>query len=281
MDQQDKQGPGLHKEVSTIFDGVPLPNGGGPRAQTESNTEAHGAGSPTAAQAIAGIGAGKSDPTVSKPHPFNTPIVPESPRGVVKPIKKRTDFINNLLAKVVPPDLDDSTARRQKVMALLIPVLAVILVLVFVKVLGKPARSDASVNHSVDQTTESESEDTGETTETAETEEEIVRWELPGVFSKPVRDPMISELFGPSSPAGGGSGGANSGTAATDEQQAAQLMNLEVTGILYSKDRPAAIVGTEIVHEGDTVLGATVVEIQRDSIELELDGRRWKQGLRQ
>lgn len=273
MDQQDKQGPGLHKEVSTIFEGVPLPNGGKACEAAPDDSQVHGSGALTAVQAIAGIGpSAPSEPATPKPHPVSRPVGPDRPRGVVKPISKRADFLSGILARVLPPDLDDSTARRQKVMALLIPVLAVILVLIFVKVLGEPARSDAGVGFS--QASASEAESDGE-----EASEKEVNWELPAVMSKSARDPMkwgggLSSLHLPDASSG-------TMTVKTDEQQAEQLMNLEVTGILYSKERSAAIVGTQIVHEGDTVLGAVVVKINQDSIELELDGRRWKQQLRQ
>ncbi len=174
---------------------------------------------------------------------------------------------------MLPADLDDSTARRQKVMALLIPVLAIILVLVFVKVLGTPARSDGWVGHGSESTSAVESE-------TGETPKKDVNWELPAVISKSVRDPMKSKSFGSAGPSEGGSPVTASTTVTgADDQRAAELKNLEVTGILYTKDRPAAIVGTRIVHEGDTVLGAVVVKINEDSIELELDGRKWTQSM--
>ncbi len=52
---------------------------------------------------------------------------------------------------------------------------------------------------------------------------------------------------------------------------------LIVKGVLYSKDNPSAIIGSQIVHEGDEVSGATVVKINEDSIEFEMNGKRWIQ----
>lgn len=273
MDQQDKRSPGLHKEVSTIFDGVPLPNGEKASSASPSDQQLRGVGSPTAAQAIAGISTRPPvTPAAPKAPAFSRPFGPERARGVVKPITRRTDFLNRLLAKVVASDLDESVARRQKLMALLIPVLAVILVLVFVKMLGVPARTDAGVKRKAQQAGETEPEATSK---------KDVDWELPEVIPQTVRDPMKSDALEPTEVAIGDSPETAEVPAAAnmDKEWAEKLKNLQLTGILYSKDRPAAIVDTRIVHEGDTVLGAKVVRINPDSIELELDGRKWTQQL--
>jgi hypothetical protein len=46
-----------------------------------------------------------------------------------------------------------------------------------------------------------------------------------------------------------------------------------VRGIIYSDDNPCAIVRDEVVEEGDTIGGYTVVKIYRHKVELEKDGR--------
>lgn len=50
---------------------------------------------------------------------------------------------------------------------------------------------------------------------------------------------------------------------------------LIVKGILYCKDNPCVVIGTKIVREGDEILGATIVKINKDSVEFEMNGRRW------
>jgi len=52
---------------------------------------------------------------------------------------------------------------------------------------------------------------------------------------------------------------------------------LLVRGITYSDDSASAIIGKAIVHIGDEVMGATVVNIGRDYVEFEMKGKRWKQ----
>jgi len=64
--------------------------------------------------------------------------------------------------------------------------------------------------------------------------------------------------------------------AATDDggQRPARL---KVSGIALSNDRPSAVIGTTIVHEGDMVLGATVVRIGKAGVEFEVNGEAWTQ----
>jgi type II secretory pathway component PulC len=52
---------------------------------------------------------------------------------------------------------------------------------------------------------------------------------------------------------------------------------LVVKGIVYSDDRPAAVVGNDIVFEGDTVGGAKVVKINQDSVEFQTNEKKWTQ----
>jgi len=54
-----------------------------------------------------------------------------------------------------------------------------------------------------------------------------------------------------------------------------------VTGIVYSADKPSAIIDRKIVHEGDVIYGATVVEIYRDSVKFSEKGKNWEQKVQQ
>ena len=61
------------------------------------------------------------------------------------------------------------------------------------------------------------------------------------------------------------------------EDDSQHPVRLKVRGIAYSYDRPSAVIGTTIVHEGDVVLGATIVRISRGSVEFEVNGETWTQ----
>ena len=54
-----------------------------------------------------------------------------------------------------------------------------------------------------------------------------------------------------------------------------------VTGIVYSEDKPSAIVDRKIVHEGDVIYGATVVKIYRDNVKFSRKSKNWEQKVQQ
>ena len=52
-----------------------------------------------------------------------------------------------------------------------------------------------------------------------------------------------------------------------------------VTGILFSPYRPSAVVGSQVLYEGDATQGVTVVRIYRDKVQFERDGVKWTQAV--
>lgn len=52
---------------------------------------------------------------------------------------------------------------------------------------------------------------------------------------------------------------------------------LIVSGIVYSNDNPTAVIANRIVHEGDTIFDAVVVKINKNTVELEIDGKKMVQ----
>lgn len=94
-----------------------------------------------------------------------------------------------------------------------------------------------------------------------------IAWEVPALYQPGGRDPMRL----PVPPAT---------TAEEPVAPAAQTRaDLVVTGILYSEDRPMAIIDAQLVREGQQISGATVRKIERDGIEFEMNGRTWKQAV--
>jgi hypothetical protein len=54
-----------------------------------------------------------------------------------------------------------------------------------------------------------------------------------------------------------------------------------VTGIVYSADKPSAIVDRQIVHEGDVIDGVTVVKIYKDNVKFSKKSKNWEQKVQQ
>jgi hypothetical protein len=56
---------------------------------------------------------------------------------------------------------------------------------------------------------------------------------------------------------------------------------LIVKGIVYSEDKPSAVIDSQIVHQGEKIGGVTVVKINKNNVEFEVDGKTWTQEVQQ
>jgi hypothetical protein len=122
------------------------------------------------------------------------------------------------------------------------------MILAFVKVLGSgPNKTDASNAFNPSGTVAAAASN--------------ITWQVPPPYPTTLRDPM---KFG------------SVETAAGPDQTG----DFTVKGILYSEENPSAIIGIDIVHEGSKVAGATVIKINQDSVEFEMNGKRWIQKVR-
>lgn len=54
-----------------------------------------------------------------------------------------------------------------------------------------------------------------------------------------------------------------------------------LTGIVYTENRPSAIIDHQIVHNGDTLHGVKVAAIYKDQVEFEKNGQKWQQTVNQ
>lgn len=237
---------GLHREISSIFNGVPI-------QQDNPAERSSGAPAPESPPAPPRGGSPNYGPpshltgTVPKPQqpvPKAAPARQTKAAAVVitpgpAPWQKMLDKVKS---KLFSPKAGVSTTR-QKTMAILIPALFIVLIFVLIQVFSTPSqKATGSVSF-------------GPTGAVAGSDKKI-EWQIPALWPTVLRDPM------------------RFGSAATGEAGASGLI---VKGILYSEDNPSAAIGTQIVREGDKVLGATVVKINEDSVEFERDGKSWTQ----
>jgi hypothetical protein len=253
---------GLHKEISSIFDGVPLPKDygtpGSPSAPAPQREGHDGQSEYEKRQfELPQVQQAQEEPEVSEvskaEQPEGSPprAVPiEKPQGNLVVKGSAWMFFENIWdqirARVLAPK-PGVDPRRQKVVAVLVPMLLVAFIVVFIKVLpGLKGSGPVGV------------EPAGAIAATASRSE--VNWEVPELYPQTLRDPMQF--------------GSVTQQAGTDEQGGTRGQ-LVLTGILHSDDHPAALIGTQIVYEGETISGATVVKINLDSVEFEMDGKRW------
>jgi len=140
---------------------------------------------------------------------------------------------------------------RQIAMTMLIPALAVtLLVLVRKPAQAPPVAAAATL-------------DTAPAASASISEVEI-DWEIPPAYQANGRDPM--SLVSPQIQ-----------DEAYVETRVEAGERLDIKGVLYSDDRPAAVIGTRLLHEGEQIAGITVIRIERDAVEFEMNGQHWRQ----
>lgn len=268
-----KHKAGLHKEVSSIFDGVPIPQKGnaqstpsGPHTPTPGKRTSNTPTPPRppvpdfqrpAKESSLAATLQSQQQQPAQP-PKATPAKPAKSAKSAKPAKPPKDNkanaaittarqirwqqaleqIKNKLFASQP----GVNAIKQKAMVLLVPILFIVLIVMFTRVLGvsSPKKSVAA--------------SIGSSSTTANSSNKI-DWQIPALYPTTLRDPMKIVRV----------------TAAANEAG-----TLTITGIVYS-DTPSAVINNQIVSEGDKVSGATVVKINRDSVEFEMNGKKWKQ----
>ncbi|MFZ0034265.1 MAG: hypothetical protein WAK60_04645 [Sedimentisphaerales bacterium] len=54
-----------------------------------------------------------------------------------------------------------------------------------------------------------------------------------------------------------------------------------VTGIVYSADKPSAIVDRQIIREGDVIYGVKIVKIYKDNVKFSKKSKNWEQKVQQ
>ncbi len=91
-----------------------------------------------------------------------------------------------------------------------------------------------------------------------------ITWELPPLYRIGGRDPMQLAASSDTEP----------GYVAAPAPSRTPLV---LRGILYTPEKPVAMIGSSLAFEGQRIGLVKVVRIERDSVEFEMDGRRWLQ----
>ncbi|MHC4456770.1 MAG: hypothetical protein ACYS0I_06690 [Planctomycetota bacterium] len=238
---------GLQKRVSAIFDGVSIPkqeDGAQPSDSSAPERPDFASGKPFAPSHFTATVPETEKPADLQPKDAPVKETKESKGAVVimpaEPSKWQQS-LEQIKAKLFAHKPGVSSSR-QKAMIILVPVLFIVFISVLVWVFGtgsgKPSRSPKPT-----------------ATKSVAAVDKIA-WQKPAAWPEGLRDPM------------------QFGSIATTVAGTATLV---VKGIVYSQNEPSALVGTEIVRQGDEVSGATVIKINKESVEFEMNGERWTQ----
>ncbi|MCK4752973.1 MAG: hypothetical protein KAS75_05975 [Planctomycetes bacterium] len=248
----EKYKPGLHKKISSIFDGAPVAmnnNSAQPFGDSVKNNVAQDSAKPPAPAPTP-----KVSPTVNRQQsPQPKPATNEVKTTQIDQSEKSNSakFLwlriqTQVGEKLFAPKPGVDVARQKKI-AVLVPVLFVIFVFVMVRTFSVPSKG-----------AKAEQKVFGPSNAIASSTTAKAKWHAPDVYPEALRDPMRIGSIGTS--------GATEG--------------LVVKGIVFSEDRPSAVVAGEIVYEGDRIFEAIVVKITKNSVEFEVDGKRFKRKVR-
>jgi len=183
--------------------------------------------------------------------PESSPFIEETSDGLWQQIKD----------KLFTPKPGGSPTR-QKAMVIMVPVLAIIMIFAFRQVLSKAPRKTKGAG----------TDDAPVVVSNADSGHDI-DWKIPEPISVMMRDPIKLPD--------------ESGTQNVEQNGQQNGMTSKVTtgtmiirDIVYSNDKPSAVIGSKIVYVGDKINDITIVKISRDSIEFERNGDRWEQNVR-
>lgn len=242
---------GLHKEVSAIFNGVSLPKSNG--SQQSSAAPAPGHQDYSVPKSLV-----PEPPTQKLPAPSHmTPTKPkpqQSPPKAVQTEQPKADTaikaaeqtawqraLGQIKNKLFAPKPGVSTTK-QRMMVILAPVLFIVLIFLFIRAFSTPSRRITGLGTSVP-------------VKAVASSDSKIDWQFPQPYPTTLRDPM---QFG---------------------QVASETGGLIVKGIVYSEDNPSAVIGSQIVHQGDKILDVVIMKINENSVEFEANGKKWMQSV--
>jgi len=259
-----KRRAGLHKEISSIFNGVPIPKNtdmqqrpyapAPERSDHEKESKPDKGSELSDGQKLSSLISNMPTPDRKQRSMEPSSTAKPAPSQPLKATKTKKSAKGNPLQETwrqiekklfaPKPGVD---AGRQKKMLILIPILFIVLIFVLVQVLGTSPRNVKGDVKNASAKASTAGADNG------------IHWQIPEPYPTTLRDPM------------------QFGSTATAQTEAGKLI---VKGIFYSEDKPSAAIDNQIVHEGDKILGATIIKINKDNVEFEVNGKRWTQKVR-
>lgn len=255
-----KRKAGLHKEITAIFDGVKVSKEGEMPVGGDAAVQESVSGQPAPVSTLPSPSPSILSPSIPPPQPAKPkpPAEPPGPSKVAQKIaaaaarQNRTGvssgqkFLSGIVGKiktVLSAAKSGDGNSRQKIMMVLVPVLAVVMIFVLKNVLSPPAKKTAKADDSK-----------GKTGIAAKAD---IVWQVPELYPPTLRDPM------------------QFGAVSKGEDEPGQIT---IVAILYVRDgKSSVVIGDNIYYEGDKVGGVSIVKINEDGAEFEAEGKKWVQ----
>jgi hypothetical protein len=264
-----KRKRGLHRKVSSIFDGVPIPKHGPDAAAPQHPIGGDGKATqntPPAQQQQPPL-TQKADSDITKsPAPVKAkPAVP------ARPVKK-----GKYKLSVPIPGVSD---RKRRTQLALVPVLFIILVLVIISVYGT-----GTTTQTADENPQTEAQ-----TKAIASDNSTVKidWQIPDVYSARLVDPMVPDR--PKNIGGikvteehiaeEGTTGESTIEESTIEESTIEEStiydSIVIDSILHSALESSIVIGNDILYEGDTISGVTILKINKNNVLFEREGKQF------
>ena len=242
---------GLHKKISAIFGNVPISKNDNAEqlpATSEGGSPDSASPKPSVTEQL--LSSSLPPRQTAQPSPATISSKKSVAAGTVAKTSVQSflgQHWKQIKSKVFVPKAGVD-AGRHKTMVILMPVLLVVFIFIIIRVLNQPSPKAARAQNPGKANVDS----------SVAISEKKINWQIPDPYPASLRDPMQAGL----SAGGLGENG-----------------SLVVKGIVYSDDKPSAVVDNQIVHQGDKISGATIVRINKNDIEFEMDGKKWTQGV--
>jgi len=258
MAEQENNRAGLQKRVSSVFRGVPIPQNN--KAQKPSGDSAQDRTGNIPPAPVSPEQQAPQSPLIKKlqlsEESFEKAARAKQSQIKINPIVKTTgrSLWQQIKYKLFTPKPGVSSTR-QKAMVILVPVLSIAMIFALRQVLSTaPRKTEGATNSNTPAVVAANDSDNE------------IDWQIPEPLPAVTRDPIKLP---------------DQGDTQNDEQNGTNgetKKRIEtIKDIVYSDDKPSAVIGNLIVYVGDKVNGAAVVKINRDSVEFEKDGERWIQ----
>lgn len=258
---------GLHKQISSIFDGVPLPSNGSFLEDAEASNELTGpamqdAPEPgdrqeTLPQTSGSASLKRLTADSSESDCDSVPVVQV---GRPMPLSKSKAVSKSGMGPGLSTQIKkaifgahSSLDPRQKKAGMLVGILSLVFgVMMFVS-LGGVGKTQAKAANAT----------SGDQMTQAQTTKKAAReWKRPEPLPHDLRNATSPVIMHSDTPQAGQTAG--NGT-------------LIVKGIVFSKNKPSAIINNQIMSEGQIFNGVTIIKITKESVEFEANEKRWTQ----
>jgi len=258
MAELENNRAGLQKKVSSVFKGVPIPQNNDTQQPLGTPVPDHVNNNPP--KPVPSGNQGKQGSLIKKlqqpEETLDKTARAKKPEGVILVETTSPNLLQQVKGKLFKPRPGSGTTR-QKAMIILIPVLSIVMIFMFRQVLFKaPHKTKGDTKNDVlaAAITDSDNE---------------IDWHIPEPLPAMTRDPTTLQ---------------DQNNTQGEEQNETDVKTkdgktkdgiISVRAIVFSEDKPSAVIDNKIVYVGDQVNEATVIKINKDSVEFEKDGKAW------